>query len=50
MGAGPAGLYTADELLKHPEVEAVDVYERLRTPCTVSSGTAWPPTTPPPSG
>lgn len=32
IGAGPAGLYTADELLKHPEVEAVDVYDRLRTP------------------
>ncbi|WP_028654427.1 FAD-dependent oxidoreductase [Nocardioides sp. J54] len=32
VGAGPAGLYAADELLKHPEVEGVDVYERLRTP------------------
>ncbi|GAA4819018.1 FAD-dependent oxidoreductase [Nocardioides caeni] len=32
VGAGPAGLYTADELLKHPEVEAVDVFDRLRTP------------------
>ncbi|KRA38795.1 MULTISPECIES: FAD-dependent oxidoreductase [unclassified Nocardioides] len=32
IGAGPAGLYTADELLKHPEVERVDVYDRLRTP------------------
>lgn len=32
VGAGPAGLYTADELLKHPEVEGVDVYDRLRTP------------------
>jgi ferredoxin--NADP+ reductase len=32
VGAGPAGLYTADELLKHPEVAAVDVYDRLRTP------------------
>lgn len=32
VGAGPAGLYTADELLKHPEIEAVDVYDRLRTP------------------
>lgn len=32
VGAGPAGLYTADELLKHPEVEAVDVYDRLLTP------------------
>lgn len=32
VGAGPAGLYAADELLKHPEVTAVDVYDRLRTP------------------
>ncbi|AIY19154.1 FAD-dependent oxidoreductase [Pimelobacter simplex] len=32
VGAGPAGLYTADELLKHPEVGGVDVYDRLRTP------------------
>lgn len=32
VGAGPAGLYTADELLKHPEVEGVDVYDRLHTP------------------
>lgn len=32
VGAGPAGLYTADELLKHPEVSSVDVYDRLRTP------------------
>ncbi|HWJ65221.1 MAG TPA: FAD-dependent oxidoreductase [Nocardioides sp.] len=32
IGAGPAGLYTADELLKHPEVEGVDAYDRLRTP------------------
>ncbi|TYL45663.1 4Fe-4S ferredoxin [Nocardioides sp. BGMRC 2183] len=32
VGAGPAGLYTADELLKHPEVAGVDVYDRLRTP------------------
>jgi ferredoxin/flavodoxin---NADP+ reductase len=31
VGAGPAGLYTADELLKHPEV-TVDVYDRLPTP------------------
>ena len=31
VGAGPAGLYTADELLKHPEVQ-VDVYDRLPTP------------------
>jgi ferredoxin--NADP+ reductase len=32
VGAGPAGLYAADELLKHPEVDLVDVYDRLRTP------------------
>jgi len=32
VGSGPAGFYTADELLKHPEVEAVDVYDRLLTP------------------
>ncbi len=31
VGAGPAGMYTADELLKHPEV-TVDVYDRLPTP------------------
>ncbi len=31
VGAGPAGLYTADELLRHPEV-SVDVYDRLPTP------------------
>ncbi|MEN8706862.1 MAG: FAD-dependent oxidoreductase [Nocardioides marinisabuli] len=31
VGAGPAGLYAADELLKHPEV-SVDVLERLPTP------------------
>lgn len=31
VGAGPAGLYTADELLRHPEV-AVDVFDRLPTP------------------
>ncbi|MCZ4497543.1 MAG: 4Fe-4S ferredoxin, partial [Marmoricola sp.] len=31
VGAGPAGLYTADELLKHPEI-SVDVYDRLPTP------------------
>ena len=31
VGAGPAGLYTADELLKHPEI-TVDVYDRLPTP------------------
>jgi ferredoxin--NADP+ reductase len=31
VGAGPAGLYAADELLKHPEV-TVDVYDRLPTP------------------
>jgi len=31
VGAGPAGLYAADELLTHPEI-AVDVYDRLPTP------------------
>ena len=31
VGAGPAGLYAADELLKHPEV-SVDVLDRLPTP------------------
>lgn len=31
IGAGPAGLYTADELLRHPEV-VVDVFDRLPTP------------------
>jgi len=31
VGAGPAGLYTADGLLAHPEI-AVDVYDRLPTP------------------
>ena len=31
VGAGPAGLYAADELLKHPELR-VDVYDRLPTP------------------
>lgn len=31
IGAGPAGLYTADELLKHPEI-SVDVFDRLPTP------------------
>jgi ferredoxin--NADP+ reductase len=31
IGAGPAGLYAADELLKHPEV-SVDVFDRLPTP------------------
>jgi len=31
VGAGPAGLYTADELLRHPGV-TVDVYDRLPTP------------------
>ena len=31
VGAGPAGLYAADELLKHAGVE-VDVYDRLPTP------------------
>lgn len=32
VGAGPAGLYAADELLRYTEVEGVDVYDRLRTP------------------
>ena len=31
VGAGPAGMYAADELLTHPEV-SVDVYDRLPTP------------------
>ena len=31
VGAGPAGLYAADELLTHPELQ-VDVYDRLPTP------------------
>ncbi|MDQ0994046.1 FAD-dependent oxidoreductase [Streptomyces sp. V3I7] len=31
VGAGPAGLFTADELLKHPGVH-VTVYDRLPTP------------------
>lgn len=31
VGAGPAGLYAADDLLKHPEV-SVDVFDRLPTP------------------
>ena len=31
VGAGPAGMFTADELLRHPEVR-VDVYDRLPTP------------------
>jgi ferredoxin--NADP+ reductase len=31
IGAGPAGLYTADDLLTHPEI-SVDVYDRLPTP------------------
>ena len=31
VGAGPAGLYTADELLRHPGV-TVDVLDRLREP------------------
>lgn len=32
VGAGPAGMFTADELLSHPEVVAVDVFDRLPTP------------------
>jgi len=40
VGAGPAGLYAADELLKHPDV-TVDVYDRLPTPYgLVRSGVA----------
>ena len=31
IGSGPAGMYTADELLRHPEV-SVDVFDRLPTP------------------
>nr|WP_260174045.1 FAD-dependent oxidoreductase [Nocardioides albus] len=31
VGAGPAGMYAADELLKHPEIN-VDVFDRLPTP------------------
>ncbi|MCW2797393.1 FAD-dependent oxidoreductase [Nocardioides sp.] len=31
VGAGPAGMYVADELLKHPEI-SVDVLDRLPTP------------------
>jgi ferredoxin/flavodoxin---NADP+ reductase len=31
VGAGPAGLYAADELLKHPEI-SVDVLDRLEVP------------------
>jgi ferredoxin--NADP+ reductase len=31
VGAGPAGMYAADELLRHPGV-SVDVYDRLPTP------------------
>lgn len=31
VGAGPAGLYAADELLKHPEIK-VDVFDRLPSP------------------
>lgn len=32
VGAGPAGMFTADELLSHPEFVAVDVFDRLPTP------------------
>jgi len=40
VGAGPAGLYTADELLRHPEI-TVDVFDRLPTPYgLVRSGVA----------
>ena len=31
VGAGPAGLFTADELLRHPEI-GVDVYDRRLAP------------------
>lgn len=31
VGAGPAGMYVADELLRHPEI-SVDVLDRLPTP------------------
>jgi ferredoxin/flavodoxin---NADP+ reductase len=31
VGSGPAGMYVADELLRHPEI-AVDVFDRLPTP------------------
>jgi ferredoxin--NADP+ reductase len=31
VGAGPAGLYAADELLRHPEI-SVDVYDRMSAP------------------
>ncbi len=31
VGSGPAGMYVADELLKHPEI-TVDVLDRLPTP------------------
>jgi len=31
VGAGPAGMYAADELLTHPEI-TVDVFDRLPTP------------------
>ena len=31
VGAGPAGLFTADELLRHPEI-SVDVYDRRLAP------------------
>ncbi len=41
VGAGPAGMFTADELLRHPEVVAVDVYERAAAPYgLVRSGVA----------
>lgn len=32
VGAGPAGLYMADELLRRREVSDVDVFDRMRTP------------------
>lgn len=41
VGAGPAGMYAADELLRHPEVE-VDVYDRLPTPYGLARGGVAP--------
>ena len=47
VGAGPAGLYTADELLKHPEVRSTSTTGCPRR--TAWCGRASPPTTSPPS-
>lgn len=41
VGAGPAGMYVADELLKHPEV-SVDVFDRLPTPYGLVRGGVAP--------